>query len=261
MPVARVNGINLDYFVIGQGTPLVMIMGMGFGRKGWRFQTDFFRRYFQVITFDNRGAGNSDKPDGPYSIRMMAEDTIGLMDYLHIEKAHILGISLGGMIAQELAINFPQRVDKLVLGSTFCQQDNNTNGEYPEWNQAVESRFKGNYNPMFDKLFNKRMSRMIFGSVLKRALKKAGEAGNLGMAGQYQASLKHHTADRLPQIKSPTLVIGGTADKVIIPGSYKVISNLIPGSKLVMFENGSHSIFVEARGRFNQEVLNFLKQN
>jgi pimeloyl-ACP methyl ester carboxylesterase len=261
MPIARVNGIDLNYAVAGQGIPLVMIMGMGFGQKGWIFQTRFFKKYFQVITFDNRGAGNSDKPEGPYTIRMMADDTIGLMDHLHIDKAHILGISLGGMIAQELAVNYPQRVNRLVLGCTFCKQDNNTSGDYPEWGKAVESGLKGNYDPMFDKLFNKRLNQIILGSVLKRALKKSGEAGTRGIAGQYQASAKHNTADKLPRINLPTLVIGGTADRVMKPSSFKVLSSLIPQSKLIMIENGSHSIFVETRGRFNREVLNFLKSS
>jgi 3-oxoadipate enol-lactonase len=261
MPIARVNGINLDYTVVGKGAPLVMIMGMGFGQKGWLFQTGYFKKYFQVITFDNRGSGNSDKPEGPYSTRQMAADTIGLMDDLQIDKAHILGISLGGMIAQEIAINYPQRVNKLVLGCTYCRQDNNTSGDYPEWSQAVQLRFRGNFDPMFEKLLNQRWNRVIFGSILKRALKKGGQAGAVGMAGQYQACLEHHTSERLAQIKAPTLVIGGTADRVMKPSSFKVMADLIPGSQLLMIDKGSHSVFVETRGQFNQKVLNFLKPN
>jgi|WetSurMetagenome_2_1015567.scaffolds.fasta_scaffold139410_2 3-oxoadipate enol-lactonase len=260
MPIAKINGINLDYAVTGQGVPLVMLMGLGSGKRGWMFQTGLLKKYFKLITFDNRGVGNSDKPEGPYSIRMMAEDTIGLMDYLHIDKAHILGISLGGMIAQELAINYPQRVNKLVLGCTFCTHDD-TSGDQPEWTKAVESGLQGNLNPMFERLFNKRINRVIFGSVMKRALKKSGAAGVAGMAGQYQASLKHDTAGRLSQVKSPTLVIGGTSDRVMKPGSFKVISDFIPQSKLVIMENGSHLLFVETRARFNKEVLGFLRSN
>jgi pimeloyl-ACP methyl ester carboxylesterase len=257
MAIAKIKGININYTISGQGDSLVMIMALGTGQKGWMFQTKFFKKYFKVITFDNRGAGNSDKPEGPYSIRTMAEDTIGLMDYLHIDKAHILGVSLGGMIAQELAINYPQRVNRLILGCTFCKQDNST--QYPEWGEAIESCLKGDFDPMFDRLFNKRLNQIILGSMMKRALKKFEEAGIRGIAGQYQASAKHNTTDRLALIKSPTLVIGGTADRVMIPNSFKDMSSLIPQSKLAMIGNGSHCIFVEARKKFNQEVLDFLK--
>ncbi|MFP3880362.1 MAG: alpha/beta fold hydrolase, partial [Dehalococcoidia bacterium] len=110
MPLASVNGININYRVAGDGEPLVMIMGFSAGRIGWVPQLRFFKRYYRVVTFDNRGAGRSDKPPGPYSTGMMADDTAKLMDVLGIEKAHIMGLSMGGMIAQELAINYPQRV-------------------------------------------------------------------------------------------------------------------------------------------------------
>jgi pimeloyl-ACP methyl ester carboxylesterase len=259
MPVARVNGINLDYSVVGKGEPLILIMGMGFGQKGWIFQTRFFRQYFQVITFDNRGSGNSDKPEGPYSTRMMAEDTIGLMDYLHIGKAHVLGISLGGMIAQEMAINYPQRINKLVLGSTFCKHDHETSGDTPEFEKAVTSGLQGEFDRMFNLLINKRLNKMLFIPVMKRAMKKSGTAGITGLAGQRQAGFKHNTADRLPLIKTPTLVIAGTEDRVIRPGSSRLISGLIPGSKLIMIDKGSHTLFMEMRSRFNQLVLDFLK--
>jgi pimeloyl-ACP methyl ester carboxylesterase len=257
MPVTKINGINIDYSVIGQGEPLVMIMGLGTGQKGWMFQTRFFSKYFKVITFDNRGAGKSDKPEGPYSTRMMTDDTIALMDYLHIEKAHVIGFSLGGMIAQELAVNFSQRVNKLVLVSTFCRKNNNT--EYPEWGKAIGSCLKGNFDPMFNRLFNGRFTRILVGSVMKKAIKKQGEAGLRGISGQFQASEKHDTADRLSLVKSPVLVIGGTGDRVMIPGSFKYLSGLIPQSKLVMIENGSHCLFVEKRKIFNRELLRFLK--
>jgi len=95
MPIANINGINMNYKVQGQGKPLIMIMGAGSNQSGWRFQTGLFKKYFRTITFDNRGVGKSDKPAGPYTMRMMADDTIGLMDHLKIERAHVLGGSMG----------------------------------------------------------------------------------------------------------------------------------------------------------------------
>src|SRR4030042_6341962 len=120
MPIATANGIQINYKVEGQGDPLVMIMGLGSPRGGWSSQAPFFKKYFQVVIFDNRGVGKSEKPEGPYSTRMMADDAIKLMDHLGIKKARVLGASMGGMIAQELAINYPERVSKLVLACTFA---------------------------------------------------------------------------------------------------------------------------------------------
>ena len=105
MPKASVNGVNVNYKVHGEGEPLVLIMGFAAPRWAWFFQTRAFRKYYKVITFDNRGVGKTDKPSEPYTIKTMADDTIGLMDYLGIDKAHILGYSMGGIIAQELIIN------------------------------------------------------------------------------------------------------------------------------------------------------------
>jgi pimeloyl-ACP methyl ester carboxylesterase len=118
MPTARVNEINMAYDVSGQGEPLVLIMGLGGTRQSWVFQKRPFSKHFKVITFDSRGIGKSDKPDEPYTMKTLADDTIGLMNCLNIGKAHVLGVSHGGRVAQEVAINYPERVDKLVLAST-----------------------------------------------------------------------------------------------------------------------------------------------
>ena len=118
MPKAKVNEINIAYDVDGQGEPLVLLMGLGGTRQSWVFQKRTFSKHFKVITFDSRGIGKSDKPDEPFTIKTMADDTIGLMDRLDIDKAHVLGVSHGGRVAQEVAINYPERVNKLVLAST-----------------------------------------------------------------------------------------------------------------------------------------------
>ncbi len=118
MPTAKVNGIHIAYDVTGQGETLVLIMGLGGTRGSWVFQKRAFSKHFKVITFDSRGMGKSDKPDEPYTMKTLADDTIGLMNHLNIDKAHVLGVSHGGRVAQEVAINYPERVNKLVLAST-----------------------------------------------------------------------------------------------------------------------------------------------
>ncbi len=118
MPKAKVNGINMAYDVSGVGEPLVMIMGLGGTRQSWVFQKRAFSKHFKIITLDSRGIGKSDKPSEPFTIKTLADDTIGLMNHLNIDKAHVLGVSHGGRVAQEVAINYPDRVIKLVLAST-----------------------------------------------------------------------------------------------------------------------------------------------
>lgn len=118
MPIAKVNGINMAYDVSGHGEPLVMIMGLGGTRQSWVFQKRVFSKHFKVITFDSRGIGKSDKPSEPFTMRTMADDIICLMNHLNLDKAHSLGVSHAGRVAQEFAINYPDRVNKLVLAST-----------------------------------------------------------------------------------------------------------------------------------------------
>ncbi len=119
MPIAKVGDINIEYYVEGEGPPLLMIMGLGGQANSWGESfLERLRPHFQIIRFSNRGTGLTDKPQVEYSIRMMADDAAGLLRELGIGKAHVLGISMGGMIAQELVLNHSQTVQGLVLGCT-----------------------------------------------------------------------------------------------------------------------------------------------
>jgi pimeloyl-ACP methyl ester carboxylesterase len=257
MPIAKVNGININYKVEGQGETLVMLMGFQLTRSGWMSQTRFFKKYYQVVTFDNRGVGKSDKPDGPYSTRMMADDTIGLMDHLSIQKAHILGVSMGGMIAQELAINYPERVAKLILVGTFACQDESC-GNTAEWAKALELPIRKMGSTTLTLMFNKPLYRMIFVPLMSILGRRTGTTGLLG---QREAMMGHNAVDRLPLIKTPTLVIVGTKDRVIRPTSSEVLAEKIPNAKLVKIDNGSHALSAEMSRTFNRKVLNFLKNS
>src|SRR3954469_11914440 len=121
MPTATVNGIDLYYEVSGEGPPLLLITGLSGNTLGWAMLEPTLAEHFQVIAFDNRGAGRSAAPPGPYTTREMADDAVGLLDHLGIERTHVLGLSMGGMIAQELALAHPTRVDRLVLFATYAR--------------------------------------------------------------------------------------------------------------------------------------------
>ena len=192
---------------------------------------------------------------------MMADDTVELMNVLGIEKAYLIGESMGGMIAQEIAINYPERVIKLVLASTYACQDQKSSGSTPEMNQAVQTT--DNVGAALVTLaFNKPLSRfwiLLMVKILSRFTKSSEKAANkVGFEGQSQACLKHNTLERLFLIKAPTLVIAGTADRVIKPSSSEVIAEKISNSLLVKIRNGSHVLNMETKNVFNQKILNFL---
>jgi pimeloyl-ACP methyl ester carboxylesterase len=258
MPIAAVNGINLSYELLGEGDPFVMIMGLGSSKSTWRFQIPAFKKHYSLVIFDNRGAGNSDKPKGPYSIRQMADDTVGLMEHLGIKKAHVLGVSLGGMIAQELAINYPESVSKLILGCT-CACHDESNGRTPEYAKAMRILIESGKIPSAGLIFNKWQYRILGSSLLRRQYGQIKDLEKGAFAAQFEAAGRHNAVERLSRIEAPTLVIVGTGDKAIRPGSSDTLARLIPNSRIVKLDNGSHTFPAEMRATFNREVLSFLK--
>ena len=267
MPKALVNGISIYYQVHGSGEPLVLIQGFSGDHTGWFFQTPAFKKHFQLVVFDNRGIGRTDRSPAPYTIRTMADDTVGLMDFLGIDKARILGMSLGGMVAQEVAIDYPDRVKRLALICTMAGQEE-VSRVSPKLLEAFGIRdgatqpdlgsvdFLKTATTMTALAFNKRLYRMILVPLTQRYVKRVGIAGYLG---QTEAVSGHSTRDRLHLIRVPTLVMTGTEDRIISPSSSDEIARLIPHAKLVKVEGGSHAFFIEMRGRFNREVLDFLR--
>lgn len=231
----------------------MLIAGWGTDSRTWAFQLLPFRKRFLVVRFDNRGAGRSDKPPGPYTMKAMAADVIGLMDHLHIKAANVVGLSMGGMIAQEVAINYPERVLKLVLGSTFaCQSE--VSGPTEEC-----ASYAGQDARHFRIALASLAGRRSVGRFLVLALVRLiSSYGMEGFKSQGAAIREHDTGDRLHLIRCPTLVIAGSRDRVILPSSSEFIASRLPRASLKMIENGSHSINSENRRRFNEAVLGFL---
>jgi pimeloyl-ACP methyl ester carboxylesterase len=262
MPIVKVNGININYNTDGQGEPLVMIMGFSADQRGWATQVGLFKKHYKVITFDNRGVGKSDKPAGPYTTKMMADDTIGLIDHLGIRKANFLGVSMGGLIAQEIAINYPQRVNKVVLVSTYPCQDNQSNGVTQEMVNVFQLPYHKWVENLINLAFDKPLNRFLFNfqirvySIFIGASNKA--SNKAGIIGQIEACRTHNTMEKLSSIQSPTLVITGAQDRVIKPSSSKTLAEQIPHARLFKIENGSHACYAEMKDIFNREVLSFL---
>lgn len=254
MTVAKINGISLHYKVEGEGQPLVLVTGIGLTLSSLDSQAAAFKKHFKVVRLDNRGAGKSDKPFGPYSISEMAEDVIGLMDYLKIRKANILGYSMGGLIAQEIAINHPDRLEKLVLCATYSCIDNE-NGPNSELDKLKDLP-KLKYLLGFLKLTTDGRIRpyiRLFQKILTST-----KAASIGFEAQSLACQNHNARDRLCHIKAPTLIIVGTNDRLMQPRSSEVLAAGIADAKLVKIPNGSHLMPIERPKDFNREVLQFL---
>ena len=276
MPIVKVNDIKIAYTERGKGEAVVLIMGLGAVKESWFMNTPTLSKYYRVVTFNSRGVGKTDRSGEAYTMSRMAEDTVSLLDALNIERAHVVGVSLGSMIAQEVAINFPQRVGKLILAATTPGMSDAANKEM--WDKKiVEMRRITGMGEDFDEritdnpgslnvvkimvgitahAFNRIIFRipMVLGA--SYYFKKVGPGGVLD---QLRAVSKHNTIDRLDQIKAPTLVIAGTDDKIVPIEFSRIVAQHIPGAKFLMFEGGSHSFFMERSKRFNREVIEFLK--
>lgn len=254
MPIAKVNEININYRIEGEGEPLLLICGLGADMSMWKYQLPAFKKQHKLIMFDNRGAGGSDKPVGAYTMRQLADDAVAVLDYLGIGKAAVLGYSLGGMIAQEVAINYPERVSKLVLCSTMpCHdQESGLTAEATKLSGLPAFRY---LRGILALALNSRLWRTE--QLILRIL-KSSKAARQGHGAQRAAIATFNSLDRLHLVKAPALVVVGTDDRLIRPSSSEVLARRIPNAKLVKVEGGSHDMCVEMSSAFNAEVLSFL---
>ncbi len=264
MATTYAPGFRMDYDVQGSGAALLLVNGLGSDRKEWLFQVPAFAPHFRVITFDNRGAGESEVPAGPYTTAQMADDAAALLAFLGVERAHVLGVSLGGMIAQELALRHPSLVDRLVLACTTPGGDATerpsrealasfirTPGEDPEAELRRTIPF----------LYGERYRRENPGEIeafIRRRL--ASPVSLEGQASQLAAAIGHAAGERLRAVRAETLVIAGTADLLVPPVNSRRIAERIPGARLVLLPGAPHRLFAENAEAFNREVLSFLKE-
>ena len=274
MSIAKVGAIDLYYDEQGSGDPLLLVMGLAADSAAWLFQVPDFARHYRTIVFDNRGVGRSAKPPGPYTIHEMADDTAGLLDVLGIARAHVVGVSMGGMIAQELALRHPDRVRGLVLACTYPEPD----AEVERQRQFSMAQFGGTVaadgemridltalDPMlfFQHLLPRVFNQAFIDQELPKLMQLFSGALQYGFSmeailGQVAAVMGHRATDRLHQIKARTLVITGDADLLIPPANSRVLAEHIPNARLVTIPGGSHGFNFETPERFNREVLAFL---
>jgi pimeloyl-ACP methyl ester carboxylesterase len=220
VPKVSVNGFSLYYEIQGDGEPVVLIPGFAAGRETWVLQTPSLSRDFRVITFDPRGVSESDKPEGPQSISLLADDLAHLLQALGISKAHIVGASFGGFVAQEFALRYPFMTRKLVLCCTSFGGPKHVQPE-PE------------------------------------TLKMVAAAKKLNVS-QFEAATSFDVESRVGGIRSQTLVLSGDADEIVPVQNSRNLAAKIPGATLRIVEGGSHTFFSERADEFNQLVTEFL---
>jgi 3-oxoadipate enol-lactonase len=264
VPIARVGDINVEYYVEGKGPPLLMIMGW-IGHAGFWGEPflERLRPHFEVIRFSNRGTGNSDKPIGDVTISLMAEDAAGILRELGIPQAHVLGISMGGMIAQELALNHPQQVQGLVLGCTTCGF---AHGAPPRAEVVAGAPQAGIQAPL------ERIRQFLLAAVTPGFVDRADPAFWAWVIGAWLAAPtpwetmgRHFTAiqwfdtyDRLPEIQAPTLIIHGDRDLMIPVENAEVLRQRIPNSQVRIVPDVGHLFFWEKPQEAAQAIVQFL---
>jgi pimeloyl-ACP methyl ester carboxylesterase len=261
MPNAPIRDIITYYEEAGSGPPLVLIMGMGGDLQGWALQVPELSKHFRVIRFDNRGAGRTSSPDKPYSIAGMADDLAALLDHLGIARAHILGFSMGGCIAQEFALKYPARVDKLILLATTAHIDGYSTN-------IVKSMVNVRRSNMSREQTQRLTATFMFtaGLVNDSARFEAGIQNGLNnpyaqqdhaFLRQAQAVLEFDARERVKGIKAPTLVVAGTDDILIPARNGKTLATAIGGAKLVELPGG-HGGCIEFASEYNAAFLEFL---
>ncbi len=267
MPTVKAGGVRLFYEETGapDAPPLMLIMGWGGDHTAWALQVPAFAAAHRVIAFDNRGAGQSEVPDGPYTIPGMAEDVVGLMDALDIRRAHICGASMGGMIAQELVLRYPDRARTLQLHCTTPGIDAysrflvdtliavKARGDREEYTRAVMPWI------LCRKTMVERPDFIRFW--IDRALAYPHPIGLDGLSRQAQAIAGHDTVSRLGAIRFPTLITTGTEDILVPPSSSRDLHARIPGSALHAIEDAGHLHFIEQAEKFNAICLEFLTKH
>jgi pimeloyl-ACP methyl ester carboxylesterase len=263
--MVKAGDINIYYEVHGEGEPLVLIMGYGANSGQWFRQVPGLSQRYQIITFDNRGTGRSDKPDISYTMEMMAGDVAGLLDAIGIEDAHIYGISMGGMIAQHFALNYPEKVIGLILGCTMCGGEHSVTPDA----EAIAVLFDmERMQRLTPEEMEKEMVPFLFSQqfvdnnadIIEQFVARSIEYVTPfhGFTRQTEAIMGHNTYEHLPDIKTPALVLSGDADRIIPVENSRLIASRIPGAELIILEGMGHGFFIEAAEEANGIIMDFL---
>lgn len=269
MPKVKVGDVNMYYEIKGEGEPLLMIIGASGTTALWGPTIPILSREYKVIAFDNRGIGYSEAPESAFTIKMMADDAAGLLDALGIDSAHVMGCSMGGMIAQEFVLNYASKLVSLILGCTSPggSEASLRTVSFPDELAAFAEQMAAMsqedlakisvgtlYTPEFIE-GNPKVVEETIGWLMEKPIPPSIRTR------QIEAAMDHDTYDRLPQIKAPTLVVGGEKDILIPPEYQKLLASRIPNAELVMWDDLAHGFFLQKPQETLNVVLDFLRRH
>lgn len=261
MPYAAADGIQLYYETHGRGTPVVLVSGLGADAHFWYRQVPALAQHFEVISLDNRGACRSDKPDVPYTIRMLADDVASLLDALEVPAADFVGVSFGGFVIQEFALAYPARTHRLVLCSTtfggprsvpipaetLQVMMNRTGDAASDLRTFLAVQFATD----FPQTYADEVEDYV-------AWRVAHPQPLFAYQRQLMAALAHDTEGRLGDLQAPVLVLHGGQDRVVPVGNAELLAQRIPGARLHIFPEAGHLFLWERSDQANQMIADFL---
>lgn len=265
MPFTRAaDGTRLHYEVTGRrhGPAVLMIQGLGADKTGWNLQRLAFGTRYRVVALDNRGAGRSDQPFGTYTLDQMADDAVNVLDAAGIEQAHVMGASMGGVIAQLVALRHPERVRSLTLACTACRNH--------EWRRELVAGWAATASERGMSAMTRDAARWVIGPrSLRRLWPAVGWLGPIrssrpshGFVAQVRAILDADdtVARDLSRIEVPTLVVVGNQDVLTTRGDAEELAENIPTAELVVISGAAHGLMVEHASTYNRVVLDFLRR-
>jgi 3-oxoadipate enol-lactonase len=256
------DGMTIHYDVFGRrdGTPLVMIQGLGTDSRGWALQRLALGRRFRCITIDNRGVGRTGPAPEPYSLERMADDVVAVLDAERIDRAHVMGASMGGIIAQIIGVLHPERTRSLVLACTACRHHEWRRELLQEWADAVDrDGMAALGDEALQWLVGPRLRRR-FGIWLNLIARVVLQQQSRTFVAQINAILDAPDELRLElgTVRVPVLVITGSQDALTPVGDAEELAELIPQARLEVLSGAAHGLMAEAPNGFNEAVLRFL---
>ncbi|MFI5008728.1 MAG: alpha/beta fold hydrolase [Solirubrobacterales bacterium] len=247
MPVVDAGNVELSYERSGSGPPLLLIMGLSGTLLHWGepFMEEL-RTHFDTIVYDHRGVGASSRVEAPFTIADLATDAAGLLGALGVESAHVMGISMGGMIAQELALAHPELLRTLTLGCTYCGGPGSSLPPQPELGAAIMSGDRDRaVRAMWEANVSKRFAQDDEAYARFHAIGLERSVAVAVTMEQLSAITRHDTSARLGDLEMPTLVVHGTEDAIIPVENGRMVAGLIPGARLEIWPDTGHLFFWE----------------
>ncbi len=267
MPFVQINGVFLYYQIHGRplrldSPPLLLIGGLGFATWSWFKQIPALTRHYPVIAFDNRGCGRSEKPQHWYDVATLAADAASLLETLDVSRAHVLGASLGGFIAQELALRYPERVAKLIL---CCTSFGGTRSIPMRWSTLQATL---GWGAMSKTMAVRRGLEVATSSAYRDASadelaqiiewRQSDQMGRGDYVRQVMAGMRFDAARRVHAISAPTLVIHGADDQVVPVANAPLLAQEIPNAQVRIIAGAGHLVFIERAAQVNQAIIEFL---